>query len=491
LFHDSSHDKLPAMASIYWYDLETFGKNPFYDRIAQFAGLRTDDSFEPLGQPQVYYCRLSPDYLPDPAACMITGITPQEVQSKGMPEAEFARQILNEFTRPGTCVTGYNSIRFDDEFIRNLLYRNFHDPYEREYQNGNSRWDILDLLRTAHDLRPEGINWVLKEDGKPDFTLETLAEANGIEHKHAHDALSDVYATVGLARLVHEKQPRLFRYLFRLRKKQEVWKQIDLYKQTPFLHTSGMFTSASGCTSLVMPLTIDPNNGNCVLCYDLRYDPSPLIEQDAEEVRRQIFTPARELSEERIHIKGIHVNRGPSISPVKMLDDTSSRRLGIDLDTCRKNYRLLKEAGDLQQKVRQVYTVERPQDDTRDPDLQIYSGGFFKDSDREGFKQIHAAKPEDLPGFQRRWEDQRIPEMLWRYIFRNYPRVMPEDEQKKWKSFCASRILIPSASEAVRLPEFRKKLAAYRDDKTLAPRKKVVVGELERWADELEKEMLA
>ncbi len=478
------------MASIYWYDLETFGRNSYYDRIAQFAGLRTDDNFEPLGEPQVFYCRLSPDYLPDPGACLLTGITPQKVNGDGMPETEFAARILEEFNQPGTCVAGYNSIRFDDEFIRNLLYRNFRDPYEREYKNGNSRWDILDLMRTARDLRPEGIEWIDRADGKPDFTLESLAAANGIEHTHAHDALSDVYATVGLAQLVYRRQPKLFRYLFKLRKKQEVWKQIDLYKRTPFLHTSGMFTSKQGCTTMVAPLTVDPVNGNCVLCYDLRYDPTPLLELPEAEIRRRIFTPDEELEVERIRIKGLHVNRAPSISPAKTLKDAEAARLGIDLDACRAHYRKIRDAKELNQKLRRVYS-EQKRADASDPDLKIYSGGFFKDADRERFTRVLSTPPAELPALRLDWEDPRIPEMLWRYIHRNYPEVMPEEEQRKWRSFCASRLLIPSAEGAMRLPEFRKQLAALREDRDLPPRQKLIAGELETYADELEGRLLS
>lgn len=478
------------MASIYWYDLETFGRNSYYDRIAQFAGLRTDDNFEPLGEPQVFYCRLSPDYLPDPGACLLTGITPQKVNSEGLPETEFAARILEEFNQPGTCVAGYNSIRFDDEFIRNLFYRNFRDPYEREYKHGNSRWDILDLMRTARDLRPEGIKWIDRPDGKPDFTLESLAAANGIEHTRAHDALSDVYATVGLARLVYRKQPKLFRYLFKLRKKQEVWKQIDLYKRTPFLHTSGMFTTEQGCTTMVAPLTVDPVNGNCVLCYDLRHDPTPLIELTEAEVRRRIFTADEELEVERIRIKGVHVNRAPSVSPAKTLNDAAAARLGIDLEACRANYRKIRDARELNQKLRRVYS-EQKRADSKDPDLQIYSGGFFKDADRERFARVLKSPPEELPGLRLDWEDPRIPELLWRYIHRNYPAVMPEAEQRKWRSFCASRLLIPSAEGAMRLPEFRKALSALREDRELPPRQKLIAGELEAYADELEARLLA
>ena len=478
------------MASIYWYDLETFGRNPHYDRIAQFAGLRTDDDFEPVGSPMVCYCRLSPDYLPDPGACMLTGITPATVAEKGIGEAEFIGRILTEFSRPGTCVTGYNSFRFDDEFIRNALYRNFHDPYEREYRNGNSRWDVLTLLRTTRDLRPDGINWIRHDDGRPDFTLEALAAANNIDHTRAHDALSDVFATLGMAKLVYRYQPKLFRFLFKLRRKQEVWRQIDLYKRTPFLHTSAMFTTPAGCTRLLAPLTVDPGNGNCVLCYDLRYDPADLIALPDDEVRRRLFTPADELTEERIHIKGVHVNRAPAIMPAKAADDETAARLGIDLAACRNHYRALKSADGLVQKLRRVYSREG-REEPKDPDFQLYSGGFFKDEDRDGFARIRSSRPEELPALTQKWEDPRIPEMLWRYTFRNFPEVMPEKEMRKWKSFCAGRILVPSSEGAMRLPEYRKRLAAFREDKSLPPRKKLIVGELEEYAAQLETEILS
>ena len=153
--------------TFFWYDLETFGLNSRYDRIAQFAGVRTDMDLAVIEDPIILYCKLSDDYLPDPLACMITGITPQVVQDKGMIERDFIAKINEIFSQKGTCAVGYNSLRFDDEFVRNTLYRNLFDPYQREYDEGRSRWDLLDLVRAAHDLRPKGLVWPKKESGKP------------------------------------------------------------------------------------------------------------------------------------------------------------------------------------------------------------------------------------------------------------------------------------------------------------------------------------
>ena len=227
---------------------------------------------------------------------------------------------------------------------------------------------------------------------------------------------------------------------------------------------------------------MDPNNGNCVITFDLRFNPAPLIELTVEEIRRRIFTPSSQMKEERIPLKGVHVNRAPSISPAKMLDDPTARRLGIDTEACREHFRMLKKSPDLGQKIRQVYTQERTEA-PRDPDLQIYSGGFFKDNDRDGFNLIHTAPPEELLRLSRKWDDPRIPEMIWRYAARNYPGSLPEDEKQKWKSFCASRILVPPDGDAVRLSEYRKKLAAYTEDKNMPPRKKLIVRDLNEYAE--------
>ncbi|SPW30976.1 Exodeoxyribonuclease I [Edwardsiella tarda] len=242
-----------AAPSFLFHDYETFGQHPALDRPAQFAGVRTDADFNIIEEPQVFYCRPADDYLPQPEAVMITGITPQTALAQGICEAEFAERIHQLFSVPGTCVVGYNNIRFDDEVSRNLFYRNFFDPYAYSWQNGNSRWDLLDVLRTCYALRPQGIVWPENEQGLPSFKLEHLSQANGIEHSNAHDAMADVYATIEMAKRAKQAQPRLFDYLFQLRNKNRVAQLIDIAEMTPLVHVSGMFGALRGNTSLVAP----------------------------------------------------------------------------------------------------------------------------------------------------------------------------------------------------------------------------------------------
>ncbi len=477
--------------SLLWYDLETFGRHPQWDRIAQFAAIRTTDTFESIGDPIVAYCRLSPDYVPHPDAALLTGITPQEVQSKGMSERDFAEVINDAMSVAATCTVGFNSIRFDDEFVRALLYRNFYDPYRREYENGNSRWDIIDLMRMFHDLRPEGIEWQRDERGVPVFRLETLARANGVVHERAHDALSDVRATIGLARLANEQNPRLFKYYFSLRRKEEVRRRLNLQSMEPVLHTSGMFSSPAGCTTIVIPLSVGPENPNEIICYDLRRDPSDWLDADVESIRRRVFTRSAELGpDERIPLKGIHINRSPAIAPLSTADQRRLEALEIDRDLCMKHAEMIRAKSGLIQRIRAVY-ANRPARSYRDPDLQIYSGDFFPDEDREEFEEIRTAHPEALKTDPPKLYDQRAPEMLWRYIARNFPETLTDEEQQKWRSFCASRILTPEPEAAIDIGTYLRDVdnRLARVDTPAAD--KVILKSLLEYGRELEKSVLS
>ncbi|KKK55740.1 hypothetical protein LCGC14_3071520, partial [marine sediment metagenome] len=329
-------------------------------------------------RPLVRVQKTTADMLPQPEACLITGITPQQALEHGVCEAEFIRQIHAEFAQPGTCAVGYNSIRFDDEVSRYTLYRNFYDPYAREWQNGNSRWDLIDMVRVCCALRPEGINWPQHDDGSTSFKLEHLTAANNISHESAHDALSDVYATIAIAKLVKAKQPKLFDYLFKLRNKREVAALLNVAEKKPVLHPSAMFPASRFCTTLVMPLAIHPTNKNAVICYDLSVDPAPLIELSAEQIAERLFTPSAQLPEgvERIPLKTVQTNRCPVVATTKLLDDKVAERIQLDLPAARQHYQQLLQAKGLSTKLADVFAQQDFPVRT-DPDLMLYSGGFF------------------------------------------------------------------------------------------------------------------
>lgn len=431
--------------TIYWHDYETFGVDPRRDRASQFAGLRTDEDLNVIGEPLVMYCRPAPDMLPHPMACLITGISPRDALEKGLPEYEFIARIHREFAQPQTCVSGYNSLRFDDEVTRQLLYRNFYDPYEREWKNGNSRWDIIDMVRLCYALRPEGITWPRKEDGSPSFRLEELTAANGIAHEAAHDALSDVTATIAMAKLIKTLQPKLYDYAFALRDKKRVQAQLDIITKTPVLHVSSMYPAALGCLALVAPLTKHPTDKNGVIVYDLRVDPRTWMDLSVEQIQQRLFTRQEDLPEgdERIPLKVLHANRCPIVVGSNMLSAQQAKHYQIDMEKAREYWQCLVDHPQAIAKVASAFDRTHEEETRADPDFMIYSGGFFGAQDKQAMAQIRASKAADLSVWRQPFVDKRLDEMLFRYRARNFPTSLTPEEQTRWQLYCRSNIERP------------------------------------------------
>ncbi len=473
-------------ASIYWYDFETFGADPRRDRPAQFAGLRTNLELHPIGEPLTLYCRPADDFLPQPDAVLITGITPQVAREKGLPETEFIARINEQFSRPDTCVAGYNNLRFDDEVTRNSLYRNFFDPYAREWKNGNSRWDLIDVMRLTHALRPQGINWPKREDGHTSFRLEDLTRANDIEHQDAHDALSDVHATIALARLVKQRQPRLYDYVFRHRVKTRVASLLDTRNHTPVLHASAMYAAELGCIALVAPLAVHPRNKNEIIVYDLRVDPEPFLHLDSSQLHKRLYTRQDQLPDDtpRLPVKTIHINKAPVVAPASTLTAEACKRWKIDLTLCRHHLETLTSDKHFIKTLRKAYQQSRFDTETN-PDLMLYSGGFFSDADRRRMMRIHQTSPEHLAKLASDFDDPRLPEMLFRYRARNHPQTLSAEEKNHWEEFRLQRLTDPSAGASITLEGFDQRMSELRQTPHLTRQQKDLLTALQSYRDHL------
>lgn len=433
--------------TILWHDYETWGTSPKYDKPSQFAAIRTDYDLNIIGEPEVFYCQPPRDYLPHPQACLVTGITPQKALQEGLSEAEFAKRIHDLFTVPNTCVAGYNSIRFDDEVTRYLLYRNFYDPYAREWQHGNSRWDIIDMVRACYALRPEGIEWptAYREDLEAEvvsFRLELLTQANGISHEAAHDAMSDVYATIAMAKLIKEKQPKLYDYIFNLRNKHKVAELLDVYNMTPVVHTSSKVSSEHGCTSWFAPIAQHPSNKNAVIAVDLARDPSPLFELNSEQIKARLYTKYSDLAPDElpVPIKLIHINKCPVVSPAKTLLPENAQRLNIPREACLENLAKLKADQSLRDKLSDVFLESRQEAEKEDAEYALYGGNFLGEADKSQMAILHSLTAEQLANHEFAFIDERLPSLLFKYRARNYPFSLSINEQQQWESHCTDKL---------------------------------------------------
>ena len=429
-----------AAHTFLWHDYETFGVQPRRDRPAQFAAIRTDAELNEIGAPMMLYCQPAPDFLPDPQSCLITGITPQFCLEHGVPEHRFAATIEQAFATPGTIGVGYNTIRFDDEVTRFMFWRNLIDPYAREWQNNCGRWDILDMVRTAYALRPDGIEWPCHEDGRPSFKLEHLTRANGLTHEAAHDALSDVRATIALARLIRTQQPRLFDFCVALHKKERVSEEIGWPQQRPFLHVTGMVPTERGCIALVWPLAVHPSNRNELIVWDLAQDPALLNGLDAEALRLRMFSRIDDLPPgvTRLPIKTIHLNKSPIvIHNLKILSPEMARRWGIDIDAALRHSETARANPVADTLWQQVFT--RPPEARPDVDEDLY-GGFVGNADRRILMQLRTLDADKLATASPAFEDTRLEELLFRYRARNFRETLDDTDGERWERHRAARL---------------------------------------------------
>ncbi|MDB9752764.1 exodeoxyribonuclease I [Oceanospirillaceae bacterium] len=471
--------------TLLWHDYETFGLDPRWDRPSQFAAIRTDLDFNQIGESMMWYCRPADDYLPSPSACLVTGVTPQKCLQEGVPEVEFMALINEQMSKPGTCSLGYNSLRFDDEFTRFGLYRNLFDVYAREWQGGNSRWDLIDLVRTAAAIRPEGINWPRNEAGELVLKLDRLAPANGIEHADAHDALADVRATIELARLLKKSQPRLYNYVFQLKHKAQVWGQLDLQMRKPVLHVSSTYGRENGYLSLVGAFAKHPSNNNAVLVFDLRQDPRIWQGYSSAQLQELLFSRKDLLpvDAQRPAVKEIQVNKCPVVSPLQTLSDEQATSFSVDKTQCLKHLQYLREDLNLCEALSQAYS-NRPDFPVVDPDAGLYGGGFFNDKDRKLMEKVHQSDPSIWSEGEFSFTDNRLEAMLFRLKARNYPHLLSGDEMQAWEAFRSERLLDASASGARTYEHFAKELNEL-GQKIKDPAQIAILEELHMYAESI------
>lgn len=474
-------------ASFLFYDLETFGADPRRTRIAQFAAIRTDADLVQVDEPVDFFVQPAEDLLPSPVATLVTGIAPQDALRDGVNEAEAFSRIVEEMGRPETCCVGYNSLRFDDEFIRHGLFRNFHDPYEREWRGGNCRWDLLDVMRLARALRPDGIEWPLREDGATSFKLEHLATANGVRTGDAHEALSDVRALIGIARRLKAAQPRLWDYALRLRDKRFAASLLDTIAMTPVLHVSQRYPAARLCAAAVLPLARHPRIDSRIIAFDLAGDPEPLLALEPDEIADRLFVRSADLPEgvSRIGLKEIHANRCPGIVRWDHLRAADFDRLDIDRARVEARADVLREAGPaLAEKMRRVFATEGARTPS-DADASLYDG-FVGDGDKRRCADVRATPPDALAARSFGFQDPRLDELLFRYRARNWPQTLGPAERQRWDAYRRRRLYEDDGLGELTLEAFRRELGQLRAANVGDAPRLALLDRLEAWSLELE-----
>ena len=483
-----------AAPSFVFYDLETSGLSPRSSRIMQFAGQRTDSDLNPIGEPYNFLIRLGDDTLPSPKALKVTGITPQKTVEEGYSEAEACDLILHEIFTPNTIIVGYNNVRFDDEFIRHLFWRNLRDPYEWAWRDGRSRWDLLDVVRFTRAVRPGKINWPIDENGKATNRLELISAANGLKHEHAHDALSDVEALIAVGQLIKQSDPKMWDYLLQMRDKKAVARLINLDHPEPFVYSSGRLESQFEKTALAYPI-FDCKNNN-IMVYNLRYNPTDLLDKSPAELalflakytkstnvksdEESAIEPEAEAVERRVYFKTLRPNRCPAVAPMAVLKTDDWQRIGLDQKIVKRHLQILRDNPKLIATIKTLAELKDRQLAEKDESLPTPSAearlydAFLGDDDRQICQRISQMSANELCGFKPQFTDTRLPELFLSYKARSFPNSLTESEILKWERIKQARIQAD-------LPQFMIELEELYQD----PSNEFLVNELKFWLENI------
>lgn len=472
--------------TLYFYDLETSGINPRSARIMQFAGQRTTLELEPIGEPDNILVKLTPDILPEPDAVLITGITPQQTLADGTTQAEFLKYFNENIVQPNTTFMGYNTVRFDDEFMRFANYQCFYDPYEMHYKDGCSRWDLLDVVRMTRALRPDGIQWPFAPDGKPSNRLELLTSVNKLDHYSAHDALSDVYATIAVAKLIRTKQPKLFDYLYKLRDKREVEKLVVSHQ--PFVYTSGRYSAEHEKTTISVMVSSHPTQKGSAFVYDLRYDPTPFKDMKPAELAELISNYGHKEDELKLPVKQIQYNKCPAVAPLAVLTAKNKESLAINDALINTNFEKLRNISDFGDRLLEAIRLREKQRqttfivDVNDVDSQLYDG-FFNDADKSKMRTIRLSDENKLADLHFDFDDNRLAKLLLLYKARQYPKSLTAEEQEQWEQYRTDKLL--GAGEESRMAKYFARIAELEKQPNLTDSQRYLLDELKLYGQSI------
>lgn len=430
---------MTAFDSIRIYDLETSGLDYDYDQVLEAAMISMDKDFNIVaGSEQVIPVCPRIDVPPHPEACLTHQLSLADLREKGFSEYDFSTKFLEQVSQPKTFIGGYNNLSFDDEVMRRTLFRTMRDPYGHEWRDGNSRFDVLNIVRTLYAWDPDTLNWPKNEEGGVCLKLSSMTKANNLTHDNAHNALSDVIATAELLQLIKNLGTPWLDKCLELTNKRAV--ERILAKRTPVFHVSPFYTRDRCYSSLILPVIKDLQSDNKVLCVDLTEDPTELLKMSAEEIRYYRFTPRNELQENppSAPVTSISINKQPSVAEMADINPSLHARMGVDMNLCLERAKMIAADRGFASRLQQAFKLDLPP--PKDTFGTIYSGGFFSRSDTFLREKVHLLDHNLQPSISsakagdvlRGSQDPRLEELAIRMQGINFPHALtnPADHER-------------------------------------------------------------
>jgi exodeoxyribonuclease-1 len=397
-----------------FYDIETSGISQHFDQILQFAAILTDDELREVERFEIR-SRLQPHVVPSPMALHVTGMSIEDILDPGRPSNyEMITAIRRTIGAWGPATfLGYNSLRFDEEFLRHAFYQNLHPPYLTN-TGGSRRTDVFNIVRAAASLRPGLLAVPETDGGKPTFKLDRLAPANGFAHLNAHDALADVEATIHICRIVRDGAPDLWEAFLRFSSKAAVQEFVRSEEAFVFFE----FFGSRHAANLVTPIGGSVQQPNVVYCLDLACDLESLRTLSPEELSARLTRSPKP-------VRRLKVNGSPLLStlgdaPVEMLQGRTIPELNSLAADVRAD----------QAFVDRLIAASEPPEGQFEPsphvEQQLYQDGFWSNHDGRLMALFHDSGWEERATIAGALEDQRLRRLARRILYFERPELLSE-----------------------------------------------------------------
>jgi exodeoxyribonuclease I len=419
--------------SFVFYDTETTGIDTSFDQILQFAAIKTDENLNIIERFEIR-SRLLPFVVPAPGALRVTKMTIDRLHDPATASHyDMVRAIRSKLGEWSPAIfLGYNSLRFDEELMRRALYQTLHNPYLTN-RDGNCRGDVMPLVQACTEFEPDCLSVPYGDKGKPVFKLDQLAPANGFAHDNAHDALSDVEATIHMCRLVRDGADDLWNRFLRFTQKAAAVEFLE--EGEPFLLTEFYFNKPKHMP--VLRIGQDSEQANVSVCFDLTHDLNSFRNLTDTQLQSLVVSSPKPL-------RKIKANAAPTMTP---LEDVPEHLLGdLTPDEIEARANELQSDEALKARLLAAYeatkTVYEPNEHV---EKQIYEG-FAVNADEHLMTQFHAMPWENRHTLTGQFQNPKFGFLAKRLIFAHDPNCLPHGCQQEMTAHVHSRVAAPDDS---------------------------------------------
>ena len=467
------------MPNYVFYDFETCSSNTSYGQIIQAAAVLVNDNFQELDRYEGR-CKLSPGIIPEAMALLVNKTTPKMLKETNLSHYQMIRQMMEKFNKwKNSIFIGYNSIEFDEEFLRRTLFKNLEYPY-LTVTNGNERGDLLGLARAAHLYYPDCIKTPISDRNNPLFKLEKLAPMNNIKHNEAHSAIGDVLATIEIAKLLNKKAPNVWKASLMTTNKDKFFEII----KNETLFCTNFFYGGKAIPFVLTYLCTHP--WSYPFCFDLKADPTYYFKLSKKELKKEIFDVKPKV------MRTIKHKKHPIImNPSYGVNFDNYKQLG--LAKLKERAKLIRNNKDFANKVSAILEDDINEKNELDSQLDVYAEEsiykkFATNEDNKIMSEFHKTNWEEKFSVIQKFKDERFQYFGKKILYEENPDSLPKEEYNAIHKEVAARALSTNKEKWNTIPRTYSEIDTLRNKFKDDKEKLRALDEINSYIEEMEKQ---